>query len=392
MNFIKKGMFSVLKRNIKSWGSICSLMLLFSCSVSAQDKFYTSPVVNKDNSVTFSVYAPQANDVSVEMLNSGITSIGSTKMVKDKDGLWQVTLGPFTPEIYYYLFNTDGSKHTDNKNQNVKKWLNSVSVFEISGEQPLIHELQAVAHGTIHQHYYDSKATSTQRLVNIYTPPHYSIDKKYPVLFLLHGWGGANDGWLEYGKIQNIADNLLAANKMEPMIIVMPDSHPLGREFEKSPVNWESYTKYLKQNNPLLDQDIKESLLPFIKQHYAVTTESNKLAIAGLSMGGQQAIEIGFSQPNTFGSIISLSGSYYGEQQYQHLEAFNSKVKATNNQTKLFWLMYGKDELTHNESPKKLHKWLSSKGVTFQWTEEEGGHEWDTWRRNAVRFLPLLFK
>jgi len=367
-------------------------MLLLSWQVFAQEKFYTSPVVNKDNTVTFSVFAPQANKVSVDMLNSGVTSVGATDMVKDKDGLWQVTLGPFEPEIYYYLFNTDGSKHTDNKNQKIKKWLHSVSIFEISGKTPLPYEFQPVPHGVIHQHYYDSKTTSTQRSVNIYTPPNYSAQKQYPVLFLLHGWGGANFTWLEYGKIQNIVDNLIAAEKMVPMILVMPDGHPLGREFEKSPVNWESYTQYLNQNNPMLDQDIKDDLIPYIKEHYSIKKGMNNFAIAGLSMGGQQAIEIGFSQPSTFGSVISLSGSYYGEQQYQNLSALNSNVKKTNLDTQLFWLMYGKDELTHNESPKKLKKWLSKKGVQYQWTEEKGGHEWDTWRKNAARFLPKIFR
>ncbi len=385
-------MFKSLKSNFKVNLPISLLVLLLSWSVFAQEKFYTSPIVNKDNTVTFSVFAPQANKVSVELLNSGITSVGSNEMVKDKDGLWQVTLGPFEPEIYYYLFNTDGSKHTDNKNQKIKKWLHSVSIFEISGKTPLLYELQPVPHGVIHQHYYDSKTTSTQRSVNIYTPPNYSAQKQYPVLFLLHGWGGANFTWLEYGKIQNITDNLIAARKMKAMIIVMPDGHPFGREFEKSPVNWDSYTRYLNKNTPLLEKDIREDLMPYLQKNYSIKSDKNNLAIAGLSMGGQQAIEIGFAESKTFGTVISLSGSYFGDQQYQNLAAFNQEVKETNQQTQLFWLMYGKDELTNNESPKKLQKWLSNKGIQYQWTEENGGHEWDTWRRNSIRFLPKLFK
>ncbi len=385
-------MFRSLKRNITLCLPISILILLLSGTTYGQDKFYTSPIVNKDNTVTFSVFAPQANKVSIEMLNSGITSTGSTKLEKDKDGLWQVTLGPFEPEIYYYLFNTDGSKHADLKNKNIKKWLNSVSIFDIPGQKPLLHELQTVSHGTVHQHYYDSKATSTQRSVNIYTPPNYTSDKKYPVLFLLHGLGDSNSGWLEYGKIQNIVDNLISEKKVIPMIIVMPDGHPAGRKYEKSPLNWESYTSYINQNNPMLEQDIKNSLLPFVQQHYSTETKASKLAIAGLSMGGQQAIEIGFSEPNTFGSIISLSGSYFDDKQYQHIDVLNKNVKSTNDNTQLFWIMYGKGEMENNESPKKLKTWLSSKGVDFQWTEEEGGHEWDTWRRNSIRFLPKLFR
>jgi len=386
-------MFNLLQRKSLIFKSTFLILCgFFSLATFAQDKFYTSPVINKDNTVTFSVFAPQANNVSVEMLNSGITSTGSTNMKKDKDGLWQATLGPFSPEIYYYLFNTDGSKHTDNKNQQVKKWLNSVSIFEITGKQPLLHEFQSVTHGTIHQHYYDSKTTKSQRSVNIYTPPNYSVSEKYPVLFLLHGWGGANFTWLDYGKIQNILDNLIAAKKVKPMILVMPDGHPFGREFEKSPVDWNSYTQYLQNNNPLLEKDIREDLIPFIQKNYSVDTSPKNVAIAGLSMGGQQAIEIGFSQPQIFGSVISLSGSYYGEQQYEKLNALNQSVEKTNKQTQLFWLMYGKDEFINNESPHKLNKWLSDKGVNFKWTEESGGHEWDTWRKNAIRFLPQLFK
>ena len=176
------------------------------------------------------------------------------------------------------------------------------------------------------------------------------------------------------------------------MILIMPDGHPLGRKFENSPVNWERYIRYLKQNNPLLDKDIKQNLLPFVQQHYSIESDVNKLAIAGLSMGGQQAIEIGFSEPQIFGSIISLSGSYFGEQQYQNLDAFNQNIKATNKHTQLFWLMYGKDELQSNELPMTLKKWLLKKDVQYIWSEEAGGHEWDTWRKNAITFLPQLFR
>ena len=369
------------------------IFLLLASNLLAEDRFYVSPDVHEDRSVTFTVDAPEANKVSVELFEIGKYKGEKADLIKSDDGLWSITLGPFEPEIYYYLFETDGSKHCDYRNQHVKSWLKSVSIFEILGNPRLLHEYRDVDHGIMQSRFYRSKLTEKQRPVNIYLPPNYSIDNSYPVLFLLHGFGGTNRDWIEYGKVGYIIDNMLADGLIEPMILIMPDCHPNGRAYvNNEEPQWSTYKAYNLKNNAMLEEDIIKSLLPFVSKHYSVKTSPQYRAILGVSMSGEQAIEIGFHHLDEFGSIISLSGAFLRKEQYETLSAFNDEKEEAMTKLNLFWLGYGQSEIKNFSEPEKFHAWLEEQGIRHVWSCPEGGHEWDTWRRELCEILPVLFK
>ena len=368
---------------------------VFSVEATLAQKFYTSPVVHGDRTVSFRVYAPDANRVVLNMVNSGIEEVDGTVLQKSDDGLWSVTLGPFDPEIYYYTFTTDGSRHTDIRNQKVKKWLYCVSVLEIAGEVPLTHDLQNVTHGTVHLDLYNSRATNSQRPVVVYTPPGYrnEPDRRYPVLFLLHGWGDNELGWVENGRINYIIDNLVARGVIKPLIAVMPDAHTAGRkEVEFSEITDEGFQAYIERNIELTEKDLLQSLLPFIESNYRIKTDAASRGIMGVSMSGPVSLEVGISNLDTFSWIGAFSGSFYSPEKYTNQQVYTDAGLA-NSRINLLWLSYGKDEL--KEFPKAVydfHNWLTDRGIKHTWYEGPGRHEWDAWRVHVVALLKVIFK
>ena len=136
-------------------------------------------------------------------------------LVKNADKVWEVTLGPLTPELYSYTFSVDGVVVADPHNRLVKKWLTVESLVEVPGDPPLAHQQQCVPHGVVHHHTYLSQTTSNERGVFVYTPPGYRVDgtEQYPLLVLMHGYGDDESAWLEVGRANWIADNLIAQDK-----------------------------------------------------------------------------------------------------------------------------------------------------------------------------------
>lgn len=371
------------------------LILLFFCANLSAQKFYTSPIVHDDNTVTFNLFAPSANLVTLNIVNSGIEEIAADTLAMSEDGLWSITVGPFVPEIYYYTFTTDGSRHADIRNQNIKKWLYSVSVFEIPGDPPLLHEIQNVPHGTVHLELYRSEVTNSTRPAIVYTPPKYDeIPKEeYPVVYLMHGWGGKEVEWFESGRISTIMDNLIDQELIEPMIAVAFDTHTSGRtEVEFGGLNDETFQAFLDKNTLYTERDLKESLIPFIEAKYKVKKEANSRAILGVSMSGPMSLDIGFSNLDKFTWIGSMSGSFYRPEKYLKNKALQDAIKL-NGQVNLLWMSYGQKEL--KDIPKEVYNfsnWLSDQGIKYTWHEGNGGHEWDTWRIHITEFLKLVFK
>jgi len=182
-----------------------------------------SPSVSKDGKVTFSLTAPKASAVML----GGDWGGGRRPMIKDDNGNWTVTL-ELRPQIYSYSFFVDGVKTLDPANTQVKlgRVANASSV-EVPGTPPMLWEMRDVPHGQIISITYRSTAAGDQRRVTIYTPPGYQPGQaaKLPVLYLLHGNGETESGWVQYGRANLIADSLLAEGRMKPMIIVMPKGH-----------------------------------------------------------------------------------------------------------------------------------------------------------------------
>lgn len=342
-----------------------------------------SPEVHADRRVTFRFKSPRARKVLVQ----GIAGLDAQPMTKGEEGIWELTIGPMAPELYSYVFEVDGTIVTDPHNRLVKKWLSVNSMFEVPGDPPLLHEQQKVPHGVVHHHIYTSKAAGSERGVWIYTPPGYRVDaeQQYPLVVLLHGYGDDESAWLEVGRTNCIVDNLLAQQKLGPMIIAMPYGHPLPIEL-RAP-----FDDYAGRNMELMEKDVLEDLLPFVSQHYRIKQGRENRAIVGLSMGGGQSLTIGLKHLDQFAWIGGYSSAAPQEAREQQFSRLLSDVADTNKQLKLLWIGCG-DEDFLLERNQQFTKWLSDQGIDHTYRQTDGGHDWSVWRKYLVEFLPLLFR
>ena len=179
-----------------------------------------STEVAPDKKVTFRIYAPKADEVSV----GGDFGRGG-KMTKDDQGVWSLTVGPLVPDFYSYTFVVDGVRTVDPKNPMIKQGLSSLeSLFLVPGEEAEFEATKEVAHGEVRSVWYRSGTLNEPRRMHVYTPPGYEQgDAKYPVFYLLHGGGDEDSGWSTIGRAGFILDNLIAAKKAVPMIVAMPN-------------------------------------------------------------------------------------------------------------------------------------------------------------------------
>ena len=328
-----------------------------------------SPEIKPGRMVLFRFHAPQAHLVciSVEYVD------GLRPLQLGENGIWSITLGPFEPELYSYSFVVDGVRTVDPRNAAIKIGTGTThSLLDIPGEPPLFYDERPVARGTVHLHRYDSKSLGVTRGLNVYTPPGYFEDQgaAFPVLYLLHGAGDNERGWSTIGRANVILDNLIAENKAVPMIVVMPDGHaPRIEEIENS-----------------FAVDLLEEIIPFVEAHYRVKTDAGSRALAGLSMGGFQTLDIGIGHLDLFNWLGVFSGGIndgYAETHGGYLDSANQKLS-------LFWVGIGKTDFlwARNENLLSL---LRGKDVNHISHTSEGGHTWKNWRAYLHTFYQLLF-
>ncbi|MHC4570675.1 MAG: alpha/beta hydrolase-fold protein [Planctomycetota bacterium] len=335
-----------------------------------------SPEVHPDRRVTFRLRAPQATrvDVSVQFAQ------GKQSMKKDEGGLWSITLGPAEPDIYVYSFIVDGLEIADPVNPVIKFWRTSKNLVEVPGDKPMFFQQRRVPHGVVHIHKYESKSLGVTRGLYIYTPPDYGKDPdvKYPVLYLLHGMGDSEDTWTVVGRANVIVDNLLAENKARPLVIVMPYGHtPLSPPDMRSLGNYGAFEK-----------DLIEDAIPYIQNHYRVSGDRKYRAIAGLSMGGGQALTVGLGNIELFGWVGAFSSAVPKGQKLDNLLA---KPKVTNNKLNLLWVGCGRKDFLFDAN-ETLIETLKAKKVKHVARITDGAHDWRVWRRYLNEFVPLLFK
>jgi enterochelin esterase family protein len=304
--------------------------------------------------------------------------------------VWTTTVGPLEPDIYSYRVTIDGS--------DVPTPLSESAVDRNSGWGPTQFEipgsawtLRAVAHGTVTSVLYHSKALGGMfRAVNVYTPPGYdSSAARFPVLYLLHGAGGTESSWMISGRANLILDNLIADGAARPMIVVMPFGHleqtkalqlpevdaPVGRTFS---------------------DDLLGDVVPMVEQRFRVSRSADQRAIAGLSMGGAQALEIGLSHPDLFHWIAGFSSALYvpaySSFPVQGRIASLSIADATtmNKAIKLLWVACGRQDGLLTNSRLFVNT-LEARGLHHTFVTTEGAHEWAVWRRNLADLVPQLF-
>jgi enterochelin esterase family protein len=252
--------------------------------------------------------------------------------------------------------------------------------------------VKPVPHGEVRIRPYESKTLGLSREMWVYTPPDYDKGKSYPVLYLFHGAGDIESGWALIGRANNILDNLIAEGKAKPMIIVMPLGHAI-QSFYAGPAKSAPAAPSAAGVTPapltLFAKDLLDDVIPLVEKTYKVSTKPDDRAIGGLSMGGGQTLNIGFTRPELFRYIVILSaGSQNADQAYP---GFFKDAAATNKQLKLLWVSAGKDD-TAGPAAKALDATLTAKGITHKYVVTEGRHELTVWRHNLNEFAPLLFK
>lgn len=352
--------------------SICILLTPYDGNAQWGERII-SPEVHADRTVTFRLPAPAADSVSIWIeFQEGLQALA-----QGDDGIWSVTLGPFEPGIYEYHFTIGGARFIDPNSPHVTTSLRPfTSMVDIPGPAPMPYEERPVPHGAVTYHRYRSKSLEADRGFYIYTPPGYIKAKKrtrYPVLYLLHGRGDTERTWVTVGRANMILDNLIADGKAKPMMIVMPHGHT-------PPVAGVS-------NNARFAQDLLRDVIPFVEEHYRVARGPKNRAIAGLSMGGGQALDIGLRYLDMFNYLCAFSSAVPADFD----ESYGDYLKSANEQLDLFWIGCGDDDflLERNE---QLTAFLKSKGVRHIDHRSKGGHEWTTWRGYLQQVLPMLFQ
>jgi len=361
---------------------VCVVLLLsvWACSTlhveAALRQRLVSSEVHPDGRVTFRLRAPKAQEVSVNVQFRQ----GLQPMNRNRDGVWSVTLGPVEPEIYEYSFVVDGLEIVDPSNSWLKLWLSTAkNLVEIPGKEPMFFQEQRVPHGTVHIHKYRSKSLGVTRGLYVYTPPRYETrqDVQYPVLYLLHGMGDCVDAWTVVGRANVIVDNLLAENKSRPLLIVMPYGHtPSAPPDMRSLGNYEAFEK-----------DLIEDVIPYIQQRYRVSSNRKDRAIAGLSMGGGQALTVGLGNLELFGWVGAFSSAVPRGKKLDNLLA---EVKKSNDELNLLWIGCGRNDFLFQSNQKFIER-LKAEDIKHIAQITDGGHEWRLWRRYLNELVPLLF-
>jgi enterochelin esterase-like enzyme len=309
---------ATMKGNITRWAStlnrICILLLAgyaLLAPVAAQVlPSFPSTKINPDHTITFRYRDPGATAVLCSIENVA----NPLPMHKDADGIWTITSGPLPAGIYRYHFEINGISFLDPANPVISNSLmRPASVVTVPGDGPQLWDETAVPHGAVHHHTYTTSVVlglpDNQSDYYVYTPPGYeAAGKHYPVLYLLHGWTDSALGWIYNGRANFILDNLIAQGKVKPMIVVMPLGYgDLG--FIHSPIDVWKDPPSIDHNTELYTRAFLTEIMPQVESTYNISKDRNDHAIAGLSMGGLEAVTIGLAHTDRFASVIGLSAA-----------------------------------------------------------------------------------
>ena len=337
------------------------------------------PQVNSEGRVRASISAPEAQKVQL------VISAVKYDLTKDENGVWTGVSNPQDEGFHYYQLWIDGASVPDPNSLYYYGAMRWGSGIEIPAKDQDFYALNNVPHGQLREILFPSKSTNTSRRAFVYTPPNYEKDlnKRYPVLYLQHGWGENEYGWPNQGKVNLIMDNLIAAGKSKPFIIVMTygmtNDVKIGglRNFDIKPFQ-----------TVLIDE-----LIPYIDEHFRTYTDQPNRAMAGLSMGGFETKLITLKNLDTFSNIGLFSGGSISPEDVKNTPGFKDKVK-------LVFVSFGSRELENRRpggpfggDPKENTDKLAKEGINAHfYVSPKTAHEWQSWRRSLHEFAQLLFK
>jgi len=371
------------------------------------------PCVFPDNRVMFRVAAPDAQKVRGR-LGPGFD------MSKAPDGLWYVTTTPQVVGFHYYTLSIDGAVVADPSTRTFFGSGFDNSGVEVPEPDADYYMLKDVPHGQVRQRWYFSKVTGQWRRAYVYTPPEYDTNTKtkYPVLYLLHGWGENEQGWHAQGRVDVIMDNLIAEKKARPMIIVMDNLNAV-KPGESAALYFArgAITQAVPEPpqpagtatpgraagpgrggrgslaSSVFTEMMLTDLIPMVERTFRAAPGRENRAMAGLSMGGAQAFGTGLANLDTFSYIGGFSGSSGGrggfDPKTSNGGAF-ADAAAFNRRVKVLFLGIGSAE---GSGTKTFSDQLTQAGIRNVYYESPGtAHEWLTWRRCFKEFAPLLFR
>jgi enterochelin esterase-like enzyme len=349
-----------------------------------------SPEIHTDKKVTFRINAPKATEVTVR--GDWMTS-PPEKLTKDEKGIWSVTVGPLTPDFYSYAFTVDGVRTLDPVNPTIKQGIASLdNMFFLAGPEADFQDNKSVSHGDIRKVWYSSSTLKDQRRMHVYTPPGYdSNSDRYPVFYLLHGGGDEDSGWSTVGRVGFILDNLIAAKKAKPMIVVMPNGS-LPRPGIAPGAKLDPKEMAALQNR--FTNELLNDVVPQVEKHFRVKTGSENRALAGLSMGGGQTSRVLTTHPDQFGYVAIWSAGLFGgnaEAFVSQNEAFLKNAADVNKSVKLLEITVGDQDFALAGS-KALSGVLEKYGIKHELKVTGGGHTWINWRRYLNELAPKLFQ
>lgn len=387
-------------------------MLLFASSCWAQESGDFKPAatnvpdasyprVNSTSQAQFRVKAPDATKMKLNFWSGP-----KLDMVKDADGFWTVTTPTLAPGLHYYTLIIDGAEVSDPNSYSFFGGGKDASMIEIPEAGATYYSVQNVPHGQVREIWYHSNVTGGWRHALVYLPPDYDMQTRvrYPVLYLQHGAGEDETGWIRQGHANFILDNLIAAGNCKPMIVVMAYGYArrvgytppdlTGKPFG-SPEMMHAMQEMMKG----FEDDMTGALIPFVDSNFRTIPDREHRAMAGLSMGGMQTFQVTFDHLELFSYIGGFSGAagVFGNQKLDTKTAFNGALAdpaAFSKKVHLLWVGVGTDEPAMMKAGlERLHTSLQEANIQHVFYESPGtAHEWQTWRRDLRDFAPRLFQ
>ncbi|MDQ2926180.1 MAG: alpha/beta hydrolase-fold protein [Acidobacteriota bacterium] len=345
--------------------------------------------VNPDSTITFR-YANRAAKQVVVAIDAPQKRL---PMTLGEDGIWTVTTPKLAPEYYGYAFLVDGVTTLDPGNPDTRRnFVFLANNVLLPGQPPMPWELTAISHGRVDRHVYTTHVAknfpANQSAYVVYTPPGYDAKRAggYPVLYLLHGWSDEETAWTEIGRANLILDNLIAAKKAVPMIVVMTLGYG-NLEFVKHGLGVWNEPQRGAENVALYEQALLTEVMPAVEREYDTAKGRENRAIIGLSMGGIESLYVGLDRTDLFAYIGGMSAAV----QYVHFDRTMRKLDAKKADLRLLWVACGTgdDLIAPNRD---FVQWAKGKGLPVTAVETPGAHVWPVWRDDLLQFAPLLFR
>ncbi|MGA1801367.1 esterase [Rhizobium sp. HT1-10] len=344
--------------------------------------------VEKDGSITFRLYAPAAKSVAVVL-----GSRDPLSMTRGDDGVWTAKSEPLKPNLYEYYFNIDGFRSIDTGTNAPKpqRQVNS-SLILVPGS---ILDTRNVPHGDVRLVTLHSKALNSERQMYVYTPPGYSDNSRpLPVLYLYHGFGDTAASWTIQGRAPQILDNLLAEKKIQPMLVVIPDTEAdVPEAIAENFPGADRRKNFYPLNADAVDRELIGDLIPYMKKHFRVKPGADSRAIAGLSQGGYQALVSGLSHLGTFGWVATFSGVSTTTVPNKAVDATLNEPDKVNKALRGFMVTVGSKDQVTGKDIAGLKATLDERKIAYTYQEfPDLQHEMDVWRPSLVAFLEKVFK